>query len=207
MDKWRIVMTIMLKIITFITALTFIASITACGNDDKAERGKEGVLNLSGAGQKRARNRNISRDGFNVEAMDLNRDETPDQWILTRSNQKRIERDLNFDGQVDVWQYPDETGAIVEEEMDLDLDGNVDLVVFYKDGVILRKEMSTDFSGKFTIVKFYDGKGGLLRIERDEDADGDVDVWEYYEKDVRVRIGWDSDDDGTPDDFDNFNTN
>ena len=138
----------MFKITTLISILFLL---TACGGGDGADRDDPNSLNLSGAGQKRARNGNISRDGSNVESMDLNRDEKPDQWIVSQSGSKRIERDLNFDGQVDVWQYPGEDGTIVDEEMDLDLDGNVDLVVFYKDGVVSTKEMSTDFSSITTV--------------------------------------------------------
>ncbi len=172
-----------------------------CGSETREEKGK---LGLSGEGKARARNSNISRAGWSVSTVDLNKDDKPDQWILSKSGQKRIERDLNFDGKVDVWQYPDKNGVIGEEEMDLDLDQRVDLVIFYEKGVMVRKELSTDFSGLFTIVKFYDGKGVLLRVERDEDGDGTVDIWDYYESGRAVRTGWDTTDDGKPDTFDNL---
>lgn len=185
----------------FLALFTF--GITACGGDNN-EREDENALNLSGKGKLRARNGNLARSG-SVQDQDINEDGVADQWTLSQGGEKRIERDLNFDGSVDMWQYPDSAGQIVEEEMDLDLDGNVDLVVFYKDGTITRKELSTDFSGLFTIVKYYDGKGALLRVERDDDADGDIDIWEYYENNQRIRVAWDNDDDGTPDEFDSSN--
>ena len=173
----------------------------ACGAEEQAERDAESALKSS-VGKSRMRNGNLSRAGFAVKSFDLDRDEKPDQWILTRSGEKRVERDLNFDGRVDMWQYTGKDGSIAEEEMDLDLDGKVDLVVYYDKGVVTRKEISVDFSGKFAIVKFYDDNGVLLRIERDENNDGAFDVWEYYEKGQRVRIGWDTDEDGEPDTFD-----
>ena len=113
-----------------------------------------------------------------------------------------VERDLNFDGQVDMWQYPGPDGTVSEEQMDIDLDGRVDVVVYYEAGVVTRTEMSINFAGYFSIVKYYDKRGHLLRVERDDDEDGLVDVWEYYEKERRVRIAWDENDDGQPDRFD-----
>lgn len=186
--------------------LVFIV-IAACGGvDDEAEkdareRGAQGG-EVSG---ERARFDSLRTEGYVVEATDLNQDEQPDQWVVKDNvRTQRIERDLNFDGQVDLWQYPDAKGQIVEEEMDLDMDGAVDVVVYYRDGVVTRKEMSIDFRGNFSIAKFYDKQGELLRVERDEDGDRDIDVWEYYEKGQRVRVGWDEDDDGQPDRFDTF---
>ncbi len=188
-----------MKIVSILTFLSLL--LLGCGSETREEAGK---LGTSGEGKARARNENISRSGWSVSEVDLNQDDKPDQWILSKSGQKRIERDLNFDGKVDVWQYPDSNGSIVEEEMDLDLDQRVDLVIFYKNGLMTRKELSTDFSGLFTIVKFYDNKGKLLRIERDEDGDGNVDIWEYYESNRAVRTGWDTTNDGKPDTFDNL---
>lgn len=177
--------------------------LTGCG-DRADEVDRDG---LTGIGTKptgaRARTGTLTRKGFTVDSVDLNQDEEADQWTYTVPGRtERIERDLNFDGEVDLWQYPGADGQIIEEEMDLDLDGRVDVVVYYDGGTVTRKELSTDFVGLFTIVKFYDKGGELLRVERDEDGDSDVDVWEYYEKKQRVRIGWDEDNDGQPDRFD-----
>lgn len=184
--------------------LVLIALLAGCGKDadDNADRDRKGMIGSKATGE-RARYGNLRRDSFTVQAMDLNQDEKPDQWTVKDASKTRwIERDLNFDGRVDLWQYPGDGGEIAEEEMDLDLDGHVDVVVYYEAGVVTRKEMSIDFAGNFSIVKYYDKQGDLLRVERDDDGDGLVDVWEYYEKNKRVRIGWDEDDDGQPDNFD-----
>lgn len=110
---------------------------------------------------------------------------------------------MNFDGQIDIWQYFDDASNLLEEEMDLDYDNKIDLVAFYKDGVVARKAMSVGFGGAFSIEKFYDAEGKLLRVERDQDNDGVTDLWEYYNQDgKRERIGWDTNGDGTPDEFD-----
>jgi len=177
--------------------------LAACGSDDAAEKDAKNALDEGQTTGHRARYGNLSRDGYDVQGYDLNQDGKEDQWVVKSSSKtERIERDMNFDGQVDLWQYPGDDGKIAEEEMDLDLDGKIDVVVFYKNGVVSRKEMSVDFDGGFSIVKFYDKDGKLLRVERDEDGDGEPDRWEYYEKGQRVRVGWDEDGDGTPDNFD-----
>ena len=184
--------------------LVLIVILGGCGKDaaDQADQDRKSMLGGKATGD-RARYGNLRRSAFTVQPMDLNQDEKPDQWTVKDAAATRwIERDLNFDGRVDLWQYPGPGGEIVEEEMDLDLDGNVDMVVYYAAGVVTRKEMSIDFEGNFSIVKYYDKQGQLLRVERDDDDDGIVDVWEYYEKEQRVRIGWDEDNDGQPDGFD-----
>ena len=188
---------------TIVGLVLFVLS-SGCGKDaeDNADKDRKGMFGSKATGE-RARYGNLKRDAFTVTAVDLNQDERPDQWTVKDAVKTRwIERDLNFDGRVDLWQYPDASGAIVEEEMDLDLDGHVDVVVYYEAGVVTRKEMSIDFDGQFSIVKYYDKQGSLLRVERDDDGDGLVDVWEYYENERRVRIGWDENDDGKPDNFD-----
>lgn len=187
----------------------FVCFLVACGGDDDAERDSDALKNGNKSNEPtdvRARNGNLVRDGLNVVPMDLNRDDRPDQWTLTDAAGKtvRVERDLNFDGTVDIWQYPNPEAPedIVEEEMDLDKDGRVDVVAFYDSGVVIRKELALDFSGTFTVFKYYDAKGKLLRVEQDDDGDGQIDRWSYFEDGRRVRIGWDDDGDGQPDRFD-----
>lgn len=151
---------------------------------------------------RRARFGNLSREGYTVEEVDLNQDGQPDQWyIRDHVGLRRIERDINFSGRIDMWQYFDQNDVLVEEEMDLDQDGRVDTVVFYENGVMRRKELTSDFSGAFAIWKYYDNRGRLLRIERDSRNDGRPDVWEYYEDGRRSSVAWDTDGDGQPDSF------
>jgi hypothetical protein len=179
-------------------------STLACGEDTSAKKDAVKVTSLGTGEGGRARAGDLKRDGYAVEAVDLNQDEKPDQWVVKDSARTvRIERDMNFDGKVDVWSYPaKDSDQIVEEEMDLDLDGRVDLVVFYQNNLPTKKHLSLDFSGKFSITKFYDQQGSLLRVERDEDGNGVADIFEYYENNQRVRVGWDETGDGQPDRFD-----
>lgn len=157
----------------------------------------------TGPRPERARFKNLELDGRDVREVDLNGDSEADQWYVQQgSTIVRVERDLNFDGRPDAYVYPDASGQPVEEEMDLDVDGVIDVVNYYSDGRLTRKEMSTDFTGAIAVVKFYDAEGELSRIERDTDSDGKVDVWEYYQSRHKVRTGRDVDGDGSPDTFD-----
>jgi hypothetical protein len=184
--------------------------IAGCGDQgDEAERDSEAANQAKNApaeqvDAQRKRHGNLSDAGLSVEAMDLNKDDKPDQWAYKGADTTvRTERDMNFDGRVDLWQHLDESGNVVEEEMDLDLDGRIDVVAYYKDGVVTRKAMSVNFDDNFSIIKFYSKDGRLLRVERDEDGDGSPDLWEYYGEDgTRERVGWDKDGDGSPDEFD-----
>src|SRR5690554_173917 len=189
-----------------------IASLGAlgCGGDqaDKAtqdsERKTSAQQRPDGPAGERHRFGSIDNTGLQVETADLNDDGKPDQFTYKNAQRVvRVERDMNFDGQIDIWQYFDDASNLLEEEMDLDYDNKIDLVAFYKDGVVARKAMSVGFGGAFSIEKFYDAEGKLLRVERDQDNDGVTDLWEYYNQDgKRERIGWDTNGDGTPDEFD-----
>jgi hypothetical protein len=181
-----------------------------CGDQsEEAERDSEATKQAKKASSdeanaKRKRHGNLTTDGLSVEATDLNQDDEPDQWVYKSADAAvRNERDMNFDGRVDLWQHLDEAGNVVEEEMDLDLDGRIDVVAYYKDGVVTRKAMSVNFDDKFSIVKFYNKDGALLRVERDQNGDGTADIFEYYnENGQRERVGWDNTGDGSPDEFD-----
>ncbi|MEM1350257.1 MAG: hypothetical protein AAGI01_16980, partial [Myxococcota bacterium] len=116
-------------------SLALVCLLGACGGDDDAERDSDALKNADKQktpAEVRARDGGLTRDGLNVAPLDLNRDTRPDQWTLTDASGKvlRVERDLNFDGTVDIWQYPNPEDAqdIIEEEMDLDKDGRVDVV-------------------------------------------------------------------------------
>lgn len=174
---------------------------------EKAKEKKDKDKDLpESAYEKRKRRDELEREGKKVESFDLNQDGRNDQWEIRAEKSGTllwIARDMNFDGQIDVWQYPDDAGEVVEEEMDLDMDGTVDLVTYYKGGKVRRKKLSVNFDEQFSIVKFYNKEGKLLRVERDEDRDGTTDVWEYYDdKGNRERVGWDENNDGVPDKFD-----
>ena len=142
-------------------------------------------------------------DGLHVVTVDINEDKKPDQWKVfdkIDGNLQRIERDLNFDGKKDTYSYFGSDGMILESETDLDLDSQIDVVNYYRNGIIFKKELAIGFDGNFVIFKYYDTKGNLVRAERDTDRNGMVDIWEFYENKELVKVVYDRNKDGIPDD-------
>jgi hypothetical protein len=148
----------------------------------------------------RVRFGNLDRNALGGSAVDLNGDGEMDQWSWTSGSGMlfMVERDLDFDGTSDMFEYY-EGNTVVEQEFQLDFDRAIDMVAHYANGQLVRKEMSTTFDGQFTLMKFYDGSGQLMRVERDADSDGRVDVWEFYTAGVLSQVGYDDDGDGQPD--------
>lgn len=147
----------------------------------------------------RARHHNLDRTGTTVHRADLNRDGETDQWVYRRDGQLVwAERDIDFNGRIDIWEHFDAEGRLVEQEMNLDFDDQIDVVRSYRDDALRRRELATGFDGRFEMVKYYDGEGNVLRVERDSDDDGRMDTWEYFDDNEVVRVGHDTDGDGTP---------
>lgn len=166
--------------------------------------------------------------GGSIERIDVNGDKKPDVFKFYRTvdvagadanaakTQKkalvRKELDVNFDQRIDIVEfYEGEPGKEqkVKEEFDLDFDGRVDETRHYKDGNVTLIELDLGFDGKTDTWSYYqltqneEGKpvNRLVERRRDTNGDGAVDVWEYYTKGVIVKIGTDSNGDGTPDQF------
>ncbi|MFT5431026.1 MAG: hypothetical protein ACI9OJ_001705 [Myxococcota bacterium] len=151
-------------------------------------------------------------DGTLVERLDLNGDGTPNLWriytVEVRDDGQpgkkvliRKDIDMNRDGRLDVRQHIGADERIEREEMDLDYDGRVDAVVYYKDGKVMKRELDLTLDGRPDVVKIYEN-GELITKERDTDDNGTFDVWEYYQGGKLVRIGRDRDGDGKPELFD-----
>lgn len=152
----------------------------------------------------RARNGNLDRS-YETAADDFNFDGEPDQiTYLVGGTPVWAERDLDFDGRVDVYEHYDSAGRLTEQEFQLDFDDAIDVVRFYVDGVLVRKELSTGFDSTPTLFKYYAPDGELLRVERDRDGDGIIDHVNYYEGGQLVRIGIDLTGDGIPDDIESY---
>jgi len=151
-----------------------------------------------------------AREGLKLKQFDLNRDGEPDVFKYFReledaqgSGEKltvvvRKEIDINHDGKVDIIRIYGDAGAVVEEQADLDFDGEIDERAFFKAGVVARKEIDLNYDGEPDVIRYYQS-GKIQRIESDRDTDGRVDTWEYFEKGELDRIGTDRDGDGKVD--------
>lgn len=150
----------------------------------------------------RYRHGNLPYADVRVEGVDINGDGRADQFYVhdrATGALRWIERDLSFNGRVDVYEYVDAEGNVVERELLLTHGPAVTAVHFFRDGVLSRKEVDTGIAGSALLRKFYDASGALIRIERDSTYNGRIDLWEYFENGVLVRIGRDLTGDGVPD--------
>lgn len=149
----------------------------------------------------RARDNTLNNLGLREAPIDLNNDMIPDQYNYYDPGTNllvRTERDVDFDGRIDIYEYYNGEGVIVEEEMNLDFDSAIDVVRYYREDGLLRRALAVGFSGELSVIKFYDNEGNILRIERDSDFNGQIDTWEYFEDNQIVRVARDEDGDGTP---------
>jgi hypothetical protein len=214
-----------------VAAAMLAASLSACGGsqaDTKtADPAASGATPAEAAAASQPVQTESDANGA-IERIDVNGDHKPDVFKFYRnveiagadpSAPKTVKRalvrkelDVNFDQRIDIVEfYEGEPGKEqkVKEEFDLDFDGRVDETRHYKDGNVTLIELDLGFDGKtdtwsyFQLTQNEDGKPVNRLVERRRDTNGDsaVDVWEYYTKGVIVKIGTDSNADGTPDQF------
>lgn len=171
--------------------LLALTALFGCGGTQQAE--EEVVEQLP----ERARHDTLRPNAYRQVAADVNLDGTDDQVSYYRG--ERLvwrQRDFDFDGGVDMYEYFAADGTIVERELQLDYDPAIDSVLEYRDGVLWRKQLSTTFDGRMSMQKLYDTAGNLLRIERDTDLDGRVDVSLHYADGVLTHMSRDTTGDG-----------
>jgi hypothetical protein len=84
--------------------------------------------------------------------------------------------DLNMDGQMDVFIYYDDQGRERRRESDFDRDGRCDEIAIFENGQLKLKMRETNFDNKIDTWDYYEN-GRLVRRERDSNADGVVDQW------------------------------
>ena len=139
-----------------------------------------------------------------VTGMDINGDGKPDVFKHYKEvGKKKVivkrESDLNADGKIDMVRLYNVKAQPTQETVDLDFDGNKDVVRSFDDGKLVREAFDMNLDGKPDLTKFYED-GALIRKEQDSKLDGKVDYWEYFdEKGKLERIGVDQDGDGSID--------
>ena len=139
-----------------------------------------------------------------VTGLDINGDGKPDIFKHYKDvGEKRVivkrESDLNADGKIDMVRLYDVKARPTQETVDLDFDGNKDVVRTFEDGKLVREAFDMNLDGKPDLTKFFED-GALIRKEQDSKLDGKVDYWEYFdEKGKLERIGVDHDADGAID--------
>ncbi|MGB0678908.1 MAG: hypothetical protein ACPGUV_04530 [Polyangiales bacterium] len=156
-----------------------------------------------------------SLPGREVSEYDTSGDSVPDvRKVFRRVGDKDSskvlmvcrETDVNGDGRKDVVRYYTDDGQLLREEVDQNLDGRINQVLFFERGRVVRKELDSNGDGKVDTRVFYD-KGKPSRRESDPDGRSSAGKWqpsrwEYFQKGRVVRVGTDLDGDGRVDRWD-----
>lgn len=152
----------------------------------------------------------VDEEGLIVEYLDADGDGNPDiiryfeeyedprEKGRIRRRLRRMELDVNGDGQINVRRFYDEYGNVAREENDVNLDGNMNQIIYFMGGEIARKEILHPTKGYVQERRVY-FDGNLVRVEKDTTGRGAIDTWEYYEDGVLMRIGRDTVGDGSAD--------
>lgn len=116
--------------------------------------------------------------------------EDPDDPDVIKRRMVKKEIDVNSDGQIDIVTEYDEDGKRKKETVDANFDGARDFVNYFDNDALARKEIYGPNGENVATTRFYSG-GKLSRVERDRNSDGKVDYWEYYDNETLERIGKD----------------
>lgn len=146
-------------------------------------------------------------DGKRIATYDLNRDNKPDVWKISRATDQAgttvevitcTQYDYNYDGKKDYIALYADTGEIIAEEFDFTFEGSIDSRYHYdrKTGKLYLVERDSDHDSEPDIWEEYNDSGVVVSVRLDRNGDQRPDVWEAYEDGVLVSIMYD-------DDFDN----
>ncbi len=146
-------------------------------------------------------------DGLVLQEVDINGDRRPDVFNTLRPRKEsapllvKKELDLNLDGRIDVVTYYTDEGELEKEEMDDDFDGRTDWIDHYRGGSRVMSEVDANRDGTMDTFSYYEGNPPRIdRKERDTDGIGGIDTWERFDKDGNViKTGRDTDGDGKMD--------
>jgi hypothetical protein len=134
----------------------------------------------------------------NQEGDDSSEQENGDSSDSNKEEGRRLVRkeiDVDYDGQIDVVRHYTENGELDREKVDLDRDGTFDIVNHFKgESELARKELLGKKGKQVVAIRFY-AEGKLSKVKRDTDANGTFDYWEFYQDEELKRIGYDEDGD------------
>ena len=85
------------------------------------------------------------------------------------------EFDSNTDGDIDHLVRINIDGVKVMESIDFNLDGEMDDLYFYSNGIIVRREIDSNFDMKIDVWVYIKDGSLIERYEQDLDFDGTID--------------------------------
>ena len=101
----------------------------------------------------------------------------------------RLERDSNGDGNIDRWEYYDDTAKLQKVGFSLAGDDVVDAWAYYEaDQQLTVIEVSTRRDGTVDRWEHYEG-GVMVRVETDTTRDGQADTWSTYTNGILTETG------------------
>ncbi len=173
----------------------------ACGGDESMSdqlgiRGEQSVMKRQADGTW-TQEFDVDGDGkLDVTKVLVEYPDADDPTVVkTRLLKKMV--DVNFDGKIDFVRNYNEFGAVISEDVDLDLDGNFDVTNHIDNKVVVQKDMLGE-GGKVIETRYY-ANSEIQRVEKDTTGDGKIDYWEFYEQGILDRIGRDANADGRAD--------
>ncbi len=97
--------------------------------------------------------------------------------FLSENSEKMYieEYDSNHDGHVDYIVRSNETRVKVMEALDYNHDGIMDDLYFYRDGLIVRREVDSNFDMKIDLWVYIKNGSIIEKYEQDLDFDGIID--------------------------------
>jgi hypothetical protein len=100
--------------------------------------------------------------------------------LLVVANTRWLEIDSNNDGKLDHLMLLSRVGDKVYEEIDMNLDGIMDDLCYYKKGALIREETDTNYDGKIDLWIFIREGVYVERYAQDKDFDGVIDFTREY---------------------------
>ena len=107
----------------------------------------------------------------------------PAAWMRTE--------DLNRDGKPDVWRSYTSDGRLASVAVDTNFDGRSDVLEFYDDGALIRRESDRDFNDQIDLVQEFDqATQKIVRSVADVNSDGVGDLLVLFQDGRPVYSKW-----------------
>ncbi|MDR1315993.1 MAG: hypothetical protein LBK13_03885 [Spirochaetales bacterium] len=105
--------------------------------------------------------------------------------LLTTAQTRWLEIDSDNSGKIDHIMLLNRQGDKIYEEIDMNHDGLMDDLCYYKNGVPVREETDSNYDGRIDLWVFIREGIYVERYEQDKDFDGVIDFTRDYGPDKR----------------------
>ena len=144
-------------------------------------------------------------NGDILQLIDIDQDGQTDVWNTYHPRKdsapiliKKV-LDINKDGMGDIWSFYADDGAITEEHFDMNFDQIVDRKEYYQEGKIISSVLDMDGDGNPEIIRRIKN-GKLYRTKIDTNGDSQQDLWQALDKNGKIdKYVQDTDGDGVMD--------